>query len=177
MRGVHRFSFANVAAPRFWPGSVAGLLFLMREAAGLRLSAADCEVICICLGSGLFQKLRRVLHGDFAALELLQDAGATRGRSLMAEEHVHEIEPLDHRRVGNAQFLFNVPDFPLTSQEGEHEELQVGRKPEEWRNGKPRLDRGVARHAPEAANLQSGVAERAASDEMLRRGMAHELRL
>ena len=113
------------------------------------------------------------MHGDLTALELFEDVFASGGRGLVAEENVHEVEPLDDGRVGDAEFLFDVANFALAAEKDEDEFLEIERKTEKRRNGEGGLDGRVALQAAETADLEFAFAKRTPGDELFDRLAAH----
>ena len=82
-----------------------------------------------------FQKLRRLLGGDFPSLKLLQDRLPIHPGDAIAQKLVDQVQSLAHGRVRDAEDLLDLADIPATAEEDEHELLEILRKAEERGNG------------------------------------------
>jgi hypothetical protein len=106
------------------------------------------------------------LDSYFPTFELFQYVSPINWRTVVTEQLVDEVEPLADGRVRNAEFLFDVADFSLATQEHEDEVLQVARQPEKKRDVELRIYLGIAAAAGQARNGQFIAAKRAARDEL-----------
>jgi hypothetical protein len=61
--------------------------------------------------------------GDFAPLELVQNSLFVPASAMVSQDLIYHIEPLAHRWIGNAEFLFHIANLSLAAEKNEDEFL------------------------------------------------------